>query len=272
MFKRWRKKNKPGRGKGESRDSDGADVNPSGLLNQARQCLQEHRYDRMLEICDEVIAREKGRSAEHEDDDEIHKYFTGRGDFLSYIAALEQLAQNDKNVTWILNNCAEAWFLRGYALIELQDLDGAIESLKKAIESYPAHPDYLNELGHCYQVQGKHELAVEIFNKAVDTCRCPHKELGEQLEQLTELGQHLLAQGDTEKGGEALAKVDLVSRLLRSIHYSKEARALRGIGFSFIEWGFWDKAEEVFRESLQLEPDNERALHEIEYIRRNRPQ
>jgi tetratricopeptide (TPR) repeat protein len=44
------------------------------------------------------------------------------------------------------------------------------------------------------------------------------------------------------------------------------ARALRGVGFSLIDLGELDRAEEAFRESLELDPDNATARHELEII------
>jgi tetratricopeptide (TPR) repeat protein len=44
------------------------------------------------------------------------------------------------------------------------------------------------------------------------------------------------------------------------------ARALRGVGFSLIELGELDEAEEAFRQSLELEPDNTTARQELQII------
>jgi tetratricopeptide (TPR) repeat protein len=44
------------------------------------------------------------------------------------------------------------------------------------------------------------------------------------------------------------------------------ARALRGVGFSLIELGELDRAEEAFRQSLELEPGNTTARKELEIV------
>jgi tetratricopeptide (TPR) repeat protein len=44
------------------------------------------------------------------------------------------------------------------------------------------------------------------------------------------------------------------------------ARALRGVGFSLIELGELDEAEEAFRQSLEWEPDNATARQELQII------
>jgi tetratricopeptide (TPR) repeat protein len=49
-----------------------------------------------------------------------------------------------------------------------------------------------------------------------------------------------------------------------------EAPALRGMAFSLIDLGDLDKAEAVLTESLKVDPGNEVAQIELEYIRRLR--
>jgi len=60
---------------------------------------------------------------------------------------------------------------------------------------------------------------------------------------------------------------------LSSAHASQAADqplALRGLGFSLTELGRFDQAEAAYRRSLELDPDNEIALNELEYLRRAR--
>lgn len=45
-----------------------------------------------------------------------------------------------------------------------------------------------------------------------------------------------------------------------------KARALRGVGFSYIEKGELDNAEEMFLKSLEFDPGNRHALNELGYI------
>ena len=47
-------------------------------------------------------------------------------------------------------------------------------------------------------------------------------------------------------------------------------RALRGMGFTLIEKGRLDEAEKLFRECLQLNPDDGKAKSELRYIEDHR--
>lgn len=53
---------------------------------------------------------------------------------------------------------------------------------------------------------------------------------------------------------------------------SDKAIAYRGLGYVLVELQNWEAAEAAYRKSLELEPDSEVALHELEFIRTNRPQ
>ncbi|MEF9977498.1 MAG: hypothetical protein RR834_03235, partial [Thermomonas sp.] len=48
------------------------------------------------------------------------------------------------------------------------------------------------------------------------------------------------------------------------------ALALRGIGYSHVELGDLDAAEQAYLESLEVEPGNALAQRELEYIREQR--
>lgn len=66
--------------------------------------------------------------------------------------------------------------------------------------------------------------------------------------------------------GEAISQFNQITKAGPFVSESDVSAALRGKGFVFIEIGRLDKAEEALRESLRLEPNNERALHELKYI------
>lgn len=53
---------------------------------------------------------------------------------------------------------------------------------------------------------------------------------------------------------------------------SRQAIVLRGIGYSQVELGDLDAAEQAYRQSLEIEPGNTTATNELDYIRRQREQ
>jgi len=74
------------------------------------------------------------------------------------------------------------------------------------------------------------------------------------------------------KTDEALAAYQRSLSLAKRFHSQRayQAPALRGMGFSLIEMQRLDEAENAFRESLEVEPDNKIALGELGYIRQLR--
>lgn len=62
--------------------------------------------------------------------------------------------------------CSEALYLRGYASLDLGQIDLAEEYIKRAIEMAPVNSMYLSELGHIYHSKRDWKNALEIFTKA----------------------------------------------------------------------------------------------------------
>jgi tetratricopeptide (TPR) repeat protein len=52
----------------------------------------------------------------------------------------------------------------------------------------------------------------------------------------------------------------------------QKGRALRGQGINLIDLGFLDEAEAALKRSLEIEPENQNALHELDYIAHLREQ
>ena len=128
--------------------------------------------------------------------------------------------------------CAEAHYLLGYAQIELGNLDEAEQHLNHALKWSPHHSQYLSELGHLHHARKDWTAALEVFNRAVE---------GALLSPEAVKGDH-------------------------------RARALRGVGYSLIELGNLDEAEKKFQECLEINPQDQMALSEIEYIQTLRRQ
>ena len=80
---------------------------------------------------------------------------------------------------------------------------------------------------------------------------------------LCELG---MIEGGSRRHGEALGCYRKAADSRPWTPPAVVARALRGVGFSLIELGELDRAEEAFRQSLELEPDNATARQELEII------
>lgn len=126
----------------------------------------------------------------------------------------------------LVDTWADAYYFKGYALMELGDAEAAATALDQALALSPASSRYLAERGHVYQMRRDWNNAKRMFEEAV-------------------------------KGAE-FAPTDLKQ--------SEKARALRGIGFTLIELGQLDQAEAKFQECLRLNPSDDTAQNELLYI------
>ncbi|ATY31236.1 tetratricopeptide repeat protein [Sphingomonas psychrotolerans] len=125
--------------------------------------------------------------------------------------------------------CTALWG-RGFALIDLGQIDAAVPFLERAVALSPSHAHYLSELGYAYQAQKKWQLSHDLYSRAAAAAE------GEQ--------------GDQRK------------RSLR--------RAWFGMGYDLIELGRLDEAEKLLNRCLELFPDDQKIKNELKYIRDQR--
>lgn len=125
--------------------------------------------------------------------------------------------------------CIALWG-RGFALIDLQQIDAAVPFLERAVALSPSHAHYLSELGYAYQAQKKWQLSYDLYRRAADAAA--------------------FEEGDQRK------------RSLR--------RAWFGMGYDLIELGKLDEAEKLFNQCLALFPDDQKVKSELQYIREQR--
>ncbi len=125
--------------------------------------------------------------------------------------------------------CTALW-ARGFALIDMQQIDAAVPFLERAVELSPSHPHYVSELAYAYQTQRRWQLSYDTYARAA---------AGAELEE-----------GDQRK--------------------SSLRRAWFGMAFDLVELGKFDEAETLFKQCLQLFPDDQKVKSELQYIREQR--
>lgn len=126
----------------------------------------------------------------------------------------------------------DALFMQAYSYIEAGRTGLALAPLERAAELAPFNAQVANELGFVYRSLGRLDEAMASYRKAL---------------------AGLDASPDTRQMDQ------------------RKAVALRGIGWIHAERQQWDEAEQAFNQSLEIEPGNENALSELEYIAKNRP-
>ncbi len=120
-----------------------------------------------------------------------------------------------------------AYFLRGFALVDLDRIPEAKAAYDAAIALSPRNSQYLSERGHILALERDWPGSLQAFD-------------------------------------EALRAVELTPPAL---HTGEQARALRGMAFAQVELGNLDAAKALHERVLRIEPANPISLNELRYIR-----
>lgn len=124
--------------------------------------------------------------------------------------------------------CADAFYLKGYAALDLGEVEQAQVLVEQALALSPVNAMYLSELGHIYHVKQEWEKALQIFLKA-------------------------------ETAAQSYSPDD--------VEISELTRALRGSGYSLIELGRLDEAESKYYECLEIDKNDEISQRQLAYIK-----
>lgn len=154
------------------------------------------------------------------------KLYCARWQVESLMYLLE--ASNAKTSAKVVSpNWAYAYYLKAYSLLELGRVSEAKTSLERAIALSPRNSQFLSEMGNIYQRERDWLKALEVFKAAETAAR--------------EFSPH-----------------DLKNTEL--------SRALRGLGYAYVEQGKLDEAEKMYRQCLELDSKDSKALNELRYI------
>ena len=122
---------------------------------------------------------------------------------------------------------AYAYYSKGYSLIELGHLSEGKDALDRALALSPRNSQFLSELGSFYQREKNWLKAYETFQAAESAA----KEFSPPEQKSVEL-----------------------------------SRAWRGLGFIYVEQRKLDEAEQMYRQCLELDPADSRAVNELHYV------
>jgi tetratricopeptide (TPR) repeat protein len=131
-----------------------------------------------------------------------------------------------KNAVLVEGGWCIALWAKGFAMIDLQQLDGSVLFLERAVTMAPFHPHYLSELGYAYQAQKNWQKSYDLYARAADAAK---RESGE--------------------------------RQTKSLR-----RAWFGMAYDMIELGRLDDAEVLLRKCLTIAPDDQKVKDELQFI------
>lgn len=137
-------------------------------------------------------------------------------------------------VDWIDGACPHAYKSSAFVHVELKQFDAALADLDKAIKIAPYWADAHAEAGF-------------ILTGAAGSAGA--KQPGQGLERYRQA-------------------VALAEQFPSNAHM--KPLALRGVGYSLVELGRLDEAEQAYKQALELEPGNAIARSELDYIREQR--
>jgi tetratricopeptide (TPR) repeat protein len=122
----------------------------------------------------------------------------------------------------VSTNWAYAYYLKAYSLLDLGRISEAKPLLERAIALSPRNSQFLSEMGNIYQRDQNWPKALEVFMAAEAAAR--------------------------EFSPQGLKNIEL-------------SRAMRGLGYVYIEQGKLDDAEKMYRQCLELDDtDSKEAL------------
>lgn len=150
------------------------------------------------------------------------------GDGPSQALMLSLMAAKEKKDSVVVDQLyCDAYFMKGFALIDLGKRGDAGPFLKKASDLSPLNAHFMNEYAEWHKTNRNWQQSYDIFEKA---------------------------KGVAEFSGDNFRK-------------EVEARSLRGMGFNLIEMGKLKEAEKMFKQSLKILPKNSVATAELQYIK-----
>ena len=209
-----------------SQDTSTSELEQERILDAGSQLLAKREpgkaindyFNRVIDYCDKNHTDKKQQIYAARTQAETLFYLMG--------AAIEE---RDAKVLGPL--CADALYLKGYALLEIGNDELAQQYISMALAMSPVNSRYLAELGHIHQYKREWDKALELFRKAEDYA-------------------------DTYSPDD-----------IKNLELS---RAKRGIGYSFIELGRLDEAEKKFLECIEINDNDSSAIRELKYIEKLR--
>lgn len=212
-------------------------ADPDALaLQQAFDALNAKDFDRTVAKSQEVITRFEDRRQP----DTRYTCTSGGPDTLTQLlgAAVANDKQADKTITTtsaVSSDICNAYFLKGFALVDLGRHADALPNFETAIAMDPDNSHYLNEIGEWYKTDRQWEKSLAYFTRASETSDLSLDFLDDKAE-------------------------------AQRIRNDRSCRAYRGISFNQSELHRWDEARAALKKCLAIYPKDPGSLQELDYI------
>jgi Flp pilus assembly protein TadD len=194
-------------------------------VDAAAKLLQQGKPAEAIDGIDKVIAHFE---ALRKDKTNVAYCARSPAESLIYLA---EAAKNNTATSVYGSAWCDAYFLRGYALIELGRNGEARAALERAVQLAPREAHYRSELAELYAREKNWNAALAAYDASAKVA----EESVDKERKNAELG-----------------------------------RALRGKGFVLVELGRLDEAEAMYRQCLALDPADKKAMNELRYVEQRR--
>jgi tetratricopeptide (TPR) repeat protein len=194
-------------------------------VDAAAKLLQERKPAEAIDGLDKVIAHFEALRKEKTD-----LAYCARSPAESLVYLLKATADKAPASVYGPAWC-DAYFLRGYALVELGRTGEARAALERAVQLAPREAHYRSELAELYAREKNWNAALAAYDASAKVA----EESVDKERKNAELG-----------------------------------RALRGKGFVLVELGRLDEAEAMYRQCLALDPADKKAMNELRYVEQRR--
>ncbi len=214
-----------------------ADVDPNAsALDRAVDAVKHNRCDLAIQLADEGLTEMPAADATAQ-----YRATRVRSTAGAYMALLQASRDPGPTITSLIPPYwADLLYLKGYCQVETKDMAGAAATFQRQLQLIDGDAPAACELAHLRQEEGDWSGSIELFSAA--------------LENAAYLEQAGYGDGAAEP------------RLWGMTLPQWKGRALRGMGFSYVELNDLDRAEKVYREALALDPKDAQALRELELI------
>jgi tetratricopeptide (TPR) repeat protein len=193
-------------------------------LGQARDFIAKGQPGVAIPIVDQVIADYEAKYRSNS----RTIYYSARsmeeGFIYSTLAGMQ-----GRNGVVLNGDWSQAYFLKGFALVDLNRSDEAMKWFDKAAELAPMNVQLLAERGEWYKTRRNWKKAYREFESARSAADFSE---------------------DAQK--------------------KEQTRAIRGMAFVRVEEGKLDDAERLINEALKLDPTDQHARDELDYIAKAR--
>ncbi|MFW2176428.1 MULTISPECIES: tetratricopeptide repeat protein [unclassified Moraxella] len=141
---------------------------------------------------------------------------------------ITQLAidKKQKEIIILHDEWVTALYLKGFILVEKNQPSQALTAYHQALELSPFNSQVASEIGHLFQIQRDWQSAGDIF------------EMASQFSEFSPAGN-------------------------KDFEYT---RALRGMAFSATEQGDYEKAKKLYQQCLEINPKDNVARQELQYV------